>query len=149
VIVLASVLPVPERRLALRGFPLDITRATHSILDDAATASRLDAALVDLSAIVPIASELELREARRLAEGYIRWCELLHPYRKDVGLERLREEMKEPRLARGRLALAFAFDRTFDPKPLEKYLARREELGGLDDEDLQASLILNIHGEDG
>jgi len=147
-IALASVLPVPERDLALRGFPLDVTRATHSILDEATTASRLDEALNDFAIFVPIAVELELREAKRLVESYIRWCELLHPYRKDAGLKRLREETNDPKTARGRLALALAFDRCFDPKPLEKYLARREELGGLDDDDLHASLVLKIHGED-
>jgi hypothetical protein len=145
---LASVLPVPDRELALRGFPMDVRRGAHSILDDATTAFRLDAALTDLTVLIPITAELELREGKRLGEGYTRWCELLHPHRKDAGIERLRKEMKDPKVARGRLPLAFAFDSDFNPEPLEKYLSRREELGGLDDDDLQASLILKIHGDD-
>jgi hypothetical protein len=38
----ASILPVPDRELAVRSFQMDARRGTRSILDDATTASRLD-----------------------------------------------------------------------------------------------------------
>lgn len=149
VVTLSMVLPIPDRSLAIRGLPLDMTRVGHSILDEADTIATLDEALADLNTFTPIADELGLRHAKRLAEAYLRWCELLHPNQKQLGLERLRAEMRDVTTARGRLPLAFAFDREhFDPKPLERYLARREELGGLDDDDLQASLVLRLHGDD-
>ena len=135
---IASVLPEPDRALVVQGFQTDASRGSRSILDAATTAARLDVALNELNAFIPIASALGLREAKRLAGGYLRWSELLHPHRKDAGLVHLREEMKDPKSGRSRLSLAFAFDPDFDPKPLEEYLNGREELGGLDDDDLHA-----------
>lgn len=144
----ASILPVPDRELAVRSFQMDARRGTRSIVDDATTASRIDKAIDDLTALLPIAAELELPHAKRLAEACILWCELLHPHRKTAGLNRLREELKDPKLARERLSLAFAFDPEFKPEALDNYLKRREELGGLDSEDLKAALIIRIHSDD-
>jgi hypothetical protein len=144
----ASVLPVPDRELAIRSFQMDARRGTRSILDPATTAERLDRAIDDLTTLLPLAAELGLREAKRLAEAYTRWCELLHPYRKETALAHLRDELKDAQLARERLSLAFAFDPEFEPAPLEKYLTRREQLGGLDDDDLKAALIVRIHSND-
>ena len=144
----ASLLPVPDRDLAFRSFHMDARRGTHTVLDIGATASRLDLAINDLIALLPVASELELHHAKRLAESYIRWCELLHPHRKDAGLEHLRNEMRDLRIAKERLSLALAFDPSFNPKPIEQYLKTREELGGLDDDDLKAALIIRIHSND-
>jgi hypothetical protein len=144
----ASLLPVPDRELAFRSFHMDARRGTHTVLDAGTTAARLDLAISDLTALLPVASELELHHAKRLAESYIRWCELLHPHRKDAGLEHLRNEMRDLRIAKERLSLAFAFDPSFDSKPIEQYLKAREELGGLDDDDLKAALIIRIHSND-
>jgi hypothetical protein len=144
----ASLLPVPDREFAFRSFQMDARRGTHSVLDVPVTASRLDLAISDLTALLPVASELGLHHAKRLAESYLRWCELLHPHRKDVGLEHLRNEMQDLRTAKERLSLAFAFDPSFDPKSIEQYLKAREELGGLDDDDLKAALIIRIHSND-
>jgi hypothetical protein len=145
---IASVLPEPDRVLVVQGFQTDASRGNRSILDPATTASRLDVALSELTAFIPVASALNLREAKRLAEAYLRWAELLHPHQKDTGLAHLREEMKDPKVARARLSLAFAFDSDFDPKPLETYLKDREELGGLDDNDLHAALTIRINSND-
>ena len=145
---IASLLPIPDREIALRSFMMDARRGTRSILNVTETASRLDLALSDLNVLLPIAADLELREATRLAETYIRWCELLHPHRKIAGLANLQNDLKDIKAARTRLALAFAFDKDFNPKPLEDYLKRREELGGLDDDDLNTALIIRIHSDD-
>jgi hypothetical protein len=144
----ASVLPVPDRELAFNSFQMDARRGTRSVLDVPTTSARLDLAISDLTALLPVASELELHHAKRLAESYLRWCELLHPHRKDAGLMRLRAEMQDLRIAKERLSLAFAFDSSFDPKEIEQYLVAREELGGLDDNDLKAALIIRIHSKD-
>jgi hypothetical protein len=144
----ATLLPVPDRELAFRSFQMDARHGRHSVLDAATTAARLDLAIGDLTALLPIAAELELQHAKRLAEGYLRWCELLHPHRKDAGLEHLRSEMQDLATAKERLSLAFAFDPKFDPQPIQEYLNAREELGGLDDDDLKATLIIRIHSDD-
>jgi len=144
----ASILPVPDRELAVRNFQMDARRGTRSVRDGATTAARLDLAISDLTALLPVASELGLQQAKRLAESYIRWCELLHPHRKDAGLEHLRAEMQDLPTAMERLSLAFAFDSDFDPTPIKKYLKTREELGRLDDNDLKAALIFSIHSDD-
>ena len=148
IVNVASILPLPDRELAVRSFQMDVRRGKRSILDVAATAARLDLAISDLTAMLPVVSELGLRRAKRLAEAYIRWCELLHPHRKEAGLEHLRNEMQDPQTAKERLSLAFAFDPEFDPKPIEQHLKAREELGGLDDDDLRAALIIRIHSDD-
>jgi Flp pilus assembly protein TadD len=145
---IASVLPEPDRALAVQGFQTDASKGKRSILDPETTAARLDVALQELSTFLPIASALGLSQAKRLAEGYLRWAELLHPYRHQAGLTHLRDEMRDPQAARSRLSLAFAFDPDFDPKPLEAYLKEREELGGLDDEDLHAALTIQINSSD-
>jgi hypothetical protein len=144
---LASVLPVPEHDLPLAGLLLDVTRA-RVVLSDVDAASRLDSALSDLRSFLPLATALELREAKQLAEGYISWCELLHPNRKAAGLARLREEMKDPKTALARLQFAFAYDPDFKPDDVRNYLQRREQLGGLDESDLRAMLVLLLHGDD-
>jgi hypothetical protein len=145
---MASVLPIPDRELAVRSFQMDARRGTRSILDSATTAYRLDLAMEDLTALLPLTSELELPNAKRLVEAYIRWCELLHPHRSDTGLAHLRADLADPKVARERLSLAFAFDRDFKPDSIEEYLTRREKIGGLDDEDLKAALIIQIHSDD-
>lgn len=141
----ASILPVPDRELAVRTFQMDARRGTRSVLDASTTAARLDIAISDLTALLPIASELELKQAKRLAESYIRWCELLHPHRANSGLEALRVEMRDMAVAIERLSLAFAFDPSFDPTSIEEYLKAREELGVFDDNDLKGALIVRIH----
>ncbi|WP_147270294.1 MULTISPECIES: HTH domain-containing protein [Rhodopseudomonas] len=118
------------------------------MLDVGTTAARLDLAIGDLIALLPVAAQLELYQAKRLAENYLRWCELLHPHRREIGLARLREEMQDIRIAKERLSLAFAFDSSFDPKEIEQYLSAREDLGGLDDDDLKAALIIRIHSKE-
>ncbi len=108
----------------------------------------MDKALADLTTFLPIASGLGLKEAKRIAEGYVSWCELLHPFRKTTGLARLRGEMADPKTALARLQFAFAYDPEFKPDEVAEYLTRREKLGGLDDTELRAMLVLRLHGED-
>ena len=144
----ATILPVPDRELAVRSFQMDARRGTRSILDPSTTAARLDRAIDDLTALIPVTNELGLSQAKRLAEAYVRWAELLHPHRKDAGLVHLRDELKDVKIARERLALAFAFDQDFNPDYMKEYLERREQLGGLDDDDLKADLIIRIHSDD-
>jgi hypothetical protein len=144
----ASILPIPDRELAVRSFQMDARRGTRSIHDEATTASRLDLAIDDLTTLLPLTSELGLPNAKRIAETYIRWCELLHPYRKVSGLAHLQADLSDSKLARERLSLAFAFDPQFKPDAIDAYLARREQIGGLDDDDLKAALVARIHSND-
>jgi hypothetical protein len=142
---LASVLPIPEHDLPLTGLPLEVMRA-RVVLPDAEAAARLDRAAADLGTFMPIAATLGMREAKRLAEAYASWCELLHPYRKAAGLARLRSEMKDPKTALARLQFALAYDPEFRPDDVAQYLERREQLGGLDDSEIRAMLVLRLHG---
>lgn len=144
----ALLLPVPDRELAFRSFQMDARRGTRSVFDVATTAARLDLAIGDLTALLPVVAELELNQAKRLAESYLRWCELLHPHRSEAGLAHLRDEMQDLRIAMERLSLAFAFDARFDPREIEQYLSAREEVGGLDDDELKAALIIRIHSKE-
>jgi tetratricopeptide (TPR) repeat protein len=145
---IASVLPEPDRGIAVQGLLSDAMKGTRSILDAAATSALLDVAITELTAFLPVAAALDLSDSKRLGETYLRWAELLHPHRKDAALARLREEIKDPKSARSRLSLAFAFDPDFDPQPFEQYLKSREEVGGLDDDELHAALTIRINSND-
>jgi hypothetical protein len=69
----ASVLPKPEQAVALSGLPLDVRRA-RPVLLDAEVAGELDSATADLQRALPLATDLELREAPRLIRAYLVWC---------------------------------------------------------------------------
>jgi hypothetical protein len=143
----ASVLPAPDRPLALIGLPLDV-RAARPILRDAELAAELDIASNDLRQALPLVSALGLQEAPRVIEAYLAWCDLLHPGRKLAALEQLRRDMKTPAAALSRIQFAFAYDHEFDPAELLGYLARRETLGGLSSEELRALLSIRLNQDD-
>src|SRR5680860_1862841 len=146
-VLIASILPKPEQELPLLGMPLDLRRA-HSVLPPNITAVRLDAAITDLTRLLPILTELQLREAKGIAEDYLAWCELLHPHRNAAGLKRLRADMADPKTALARLPFAFAYDPEFDAAPITAYLAGRANMGGLADDELRAMLVIALHGND-
>lgn len=143
----ASIFAKPYRQTALLGIPLD--RFAHPVLPDSELSTHLDATIDDLQRVQPIALELGLREASRIAEAYVRWCGLLHPGRKQAALARLRKDMAElKKSALPHVQFALAFDPEFDPTPLSSLLEKREALGGLDDDELRAALVLRLHGDD-
>jgi hypothetical protein len=144
---LASVLPKTDQYLPLAGLPLEVMHA-RVVLPDGEAAARLDSAATDLRSFIPIAATMGFKEARRLAEGYAIWCELLHPTRKDAALAMLRDAMKDPKTALGWLQFAFAYDREFNPDDITQYLERREQRGGLDDSEVRAMLVLRLHRND-
>jgi hypothetical protein len=61
---------------------------------------------------------------------------------------RLRADMADPTTALPRLQFAFAHDSEFDPTPITRYLESREQLGGLDEEELRAALVLRLHSDE-
>ncbi len=136
---IALALPKPEQTLVLTGLPLDIRRA-HTIRPDAEVATELDAAAADLQRVLPLAIELGLKEAPRLIRSYVIWSGLLHPGRKETALAQLRRDMQEPPKALPLIQFALAYDPDFNAKAFCEYLKRRERLGGLNDEELRASL---------
>lgn len=145
--LMASVVPGPERDGIIAGLPLDVRRV-HVAINESDAAIRLDKAAADLASFLSLAATLGLKEAKRIAEAYVTWCDLLHPHRKLTGLERLRKEMADPKAALSRVQFAFAYDSEFQPEKMVQYLARREELGGLDDLELRAKLVLLLHADD-
>ncbi|SED26092.1 hypothetical protein SAMN05519104_3164 [Rhizobiales bacterium GAS188] len=147
VIRFASVLPAPDRPLALAGLPLDV-RGARPILGDSELSAELDIASNDLRQALPLARALGLQEAPRIIDAYLVWCDLLHPGRKQPALEQLRRDMKTPSTALSRIQFAFAYDREFDATELLAYLARRETLGGLSSEELRALLSIRLNQDD-
>jgi hypothetical protein len=141
----SSLVPQPDQGTVLRGFPPDVRLVRIAASNDIVR-PELDGAINDLNRVISLAHELGLREAKRIAESYITWCQLLHPDRHDDALRKLRRDMADPKSALGRVQLAFAFDPQFDPAPIEKYLEKRESLGGLDRDELSAALVLRLHG---
>ena len=141
----AAVLARPEQLAALTGLPLDV-RAARSVLPDHQLETELDAARSDLEHFLSAAEGLELREARRVAEAYLIWCDLLHPRRRDAALIRLRADMNDPAKALARVQFALAYDaNNFNRDPLTNYLEKREALGGLGGDELRAALVLRLH----
>ena len=140
----------PDRQKALSGLwmlPLDV-RFTLPVLTDSELSTELDAAIDYLHRVHSLLGELELPASRQITEIYLRWCELLHPGRKQTALARLRKDMTEPKSALSQVPFAFAYDPEFDPTYLNNYLEKREVLGGLDDDELRAALVLRLHGTD-
>ena len=141
----AAVLSRPEQGLVLTGLPLDV-RHVQPILQDQQLEAELDAAHSDLERFLSGSVSLELREAPRLAEAYLTWCDLLHPRRREAALIQLRSDMAEPAKALSRVTFALAYDATnFDREPLTKYLEKRDALGGLNSDELSAALVLRLH----
>jgi hypothetical protein len=144
----AATLSVPEQGLVLSGLPLDVHFA-RAILPDQQLEIELDAARSDLERFPSATEGLELREALRLAEAYLTWCDLLHPRRRDAALIQLRSDMADPAKALFRVQFALAYDPdNFDREPLTKYLDKRDALGGLSIDELRAALVLRLHGND-
>ena len=144
----AAVLSRPEQGVALTGLPLD-ARHVQPILPDQQLETELDGAHSDLERFLSASEGLELREAPRLAEAYLTWCDLLHPRRRDAALIQLRSDMADPARALSRVQFALAYDAdNFDREPLTKYLEKREALGGLNSDELRAALVLRLHGDD-
>ena len=144
----AAVLARPEQGGALIGLPVD-ARLLQPILPDQQLETELDAAHSDLERFLSASEDLELREAPRLAEAYLNWCDLLHSRRHEAALVQLRSDMADPAKALSRVQFALAYDADdFDPGPLTKYLEKREALGGLSSDELRAALVLRLHGDD-
>lgn len=134
--------------MALTGLPPD-ARLVRPILPDQQLEIELDAARSDLERFLSASEGLELREAPRLAEAYLTWCDLLHPRRREAALIQLRSNMADPAKALSRVQFALAYDAdNFDREPLTKYLEKREALGGLNSDELRAALVLRLHGND-
>ena len=143
-----AVLSRPEQGVALTGLPLD-ARHVQPILPDQQLETELDGAHSDLERFLSASEGLELREAPRLAEAYLTWCDLLHPRRRDAALIQLRSDMTDPARALSRVQFALAYDAdNFDREPLTKYLDKREALGGLNSDELRAALVLRLHADD-
>jgi hypothetical protein len=141
----ASVLPKTEQFVALTGVPLDV-RFARPIVPDHQLSIELDSARSDIERCISVIENLGLREAARIAETYLTWCDLLHPQRREVALIQLRNDMQDPAKALSRVQFALTYDaETFDPKPLTQYLEKRDGLGGLNSDELRAALVLRLH----
>jgi hypothetical protein len=141
----ASVLPKTDQVGALIAIPLDV-RFAHPIVPEHQLAIELDSARSDIERCISIMDRLGLREAPRIADAYLTWCDLLHPQRREAALTQLREDMQEPARSLSRVQFALAYDKDrFDPLPLTQYLDKRDALGGLNSDELRAALVLRLH----
>jgi hypothetical protein len=144
---LASTVGKADRDTVLSGIPVDARLISKELPPDA-DLSLVDDAIDDLHTVRPLALVLGLVGTVRIIDRYMLWCELLHPARKARALKQLSQDDRDPRLALGLVQFAFAFDNEFDPQPLQRFLAQREERGGLNDEELRASFALNLNTGD-
>ena len=143
----ASIFPAADRQMALRGIPTGVRFADPSAAPPE-VAERLDRAIADFDRVAALEADLDLNVSARSAERYRRWCELMHPHRRDAAMMRLKAELADPLTAPQVLQFAFAFDVPFDEAPLQEALTRRERMGGLNEEELGASFILALRSED-
>ena len=73
------------------------------------------------------------------------WLRLMNPRTNEAhaAREEVKRCMKDAKQAVDAIRFASSFDISYDPKPLEAYLKERKDLGGLDDRELQAELLLS------
>ena len=144
---LALTLPGPDRHLVKDGLPLIIAQLRPAAADDELR-QRLDRGLEDLTKLVAHLVDLDLSATRTQVREIIRFFKLMHPERQAEALSELRTLLDQPGQALGRLSFAFAFLPGFDPAPIAHYLATREGLGGLDDNELQAAFVIALHSDE-
>lgn len=141
---LASVFPKSARGFVFGGIPL-VVRSAEPNLSDSLLVERLDGAIADFDRLLPMARELGLPAAAQVSESVALWARLLHPHRRDAARRQLSADGVDPPKATRTVQYLLAFDRSFDPGPLGEWLARRESLGGLADDELRAVLVLRLH----
>lgn len=142
-----SVFPKPDQIGSLGGIPPAIETG-EPILAAVPLARRLDAAMQDLQRFIPLGRQLRVPLARETAEWFLVWAALLHPQQSSAAKAQLQQDMGDFPRALRRLQLAFRYLPSFDPAPLAQYLAGREALGGWDDDELYAALVLALHSRD-
>jgi hypothetical protein len=140
----ASLFPVQQQVAAFSGIPLDVRSLTPALHGDA-LGTALDRAADDFSSLVPVLHGLGLPHAEELATTYQLWCGLLHPTKKQAALDRLRKDIMATPAGVALAQFAIAFDPAFDADALRKRLDSRQQLGGLDDDELRAALIVALH----
>lgn len=143
----AKMFPTPDQPTILGGLPMDM-RGVRPVAHASQLAQQLDLALDDLRQALPLAGSLKLKDAPRLIDTYILWCELIHPSRRPAAQARLREEIKDLRVAATRVELIYIADIDFDRSELEAYLQRRDTRGGWSDGELRAAISLCLNNND-
>lgn len=143
----AQLLPIPEQAIALSGLPVEVLKA-RPIVTDPELSKTLDVAIADLRQALSASRGLGLRQAPRLIESYILWCELLHPGHNISALAKLRADMQDNALAPLRVQYAFAYDPDYSSVAFEEYLQRRDALGGLSDDELRAAFSVRLNKSD-
>jgi hypothetical protein len=143
---LALTLPAPDRHLIKDGLPLIVAQLRAAAAGDELR-RRLDDGLQDLMGLMAHLVDLELPATRSQVREIVRLFQLMHPERQAKALSELRMLLDQPGQALERLSFAFAFLPGFDPTPIGHYLATREELGGLDDNELQAAFVIALHSD--
>jgi len=146
---LVSIFPRADQLAALNGPLLSVT-FTDPILGAPQLADRLDGAIDDLQRVAMLISarQLSLPESVHTAEWYWTWAELMHPHKSAAAKARLAASMEDPGQAVRRAQLAIKYLHPYDSAALEAYLSRRAGIGGWDEADLTAALILRLHSND-
>jgi len=147
ILSVASVFPKPDQIGSLGGIPPAI-EIGEPVLAAAPLARRLDAAMQDLQRFISLGRQLGVPLALGTAEWFLVWATLLHPHHGSVAKAQLQQDMEDFPKALRRVQLAFRYLPTFDPAPLTRYLAGREALGGWDDDELYAAVMLALHSRD-
>lgn len=142
---LASVFAEPDQLALVHEVPLDV-RFLAPVLRSADVGAKLDAAIEDFVAALPLLRGLGLVDTVRSAQAFLTWAELLHPAKQESAATRLRSQIGDIAGSFHLLQFAFAFDSGFDPSPSRAWLTRREANGGWNDAELKAALIFRIHG---
>jgi hypothetical protein len=144
---LSLVIPKSNRVKLLLGVALDVRFATLNV-PEAEARRLLNQALDDFGIVFSRLEDLDLEIDRRLVGIYATWCRLLHPDLAPAARQKLANDMKDPRTAALNVQFAFAYLEDFTPDDLMASLRRREELGGLDDDDLRGALSIRLHSPD-
>ena len=137
----ALLLPAERRSAVLEGLPIYVQISLAFEPDTMVRHSRAVECFNYVEGCLPIGAD----KARQEVADWLIWLQLMHPdaAKADSARTDLRARLEAGEAGIGIVSLAWAFAIEFNQDRLRDHLRRREQLGGLEDEDVFVECLLN------
>ena len=140
--IINAQLLLPEERRSLSSHPQYFVGITPNQGYKAELAH--ERATIRFTSARPLLEEIDETELTRTVTEWQRWLELVDPKGKNAQTARdnIRENLESDNPEVNLIVVAWAFDVSFDPEPLNQYLKERERLGSQDEDEVRAHCLL-------